>query len=140
MNKLKIGTQTDATHSNNYCKIYFNPWQHSKIALEKKKGRNSRCTVFVPAVVYIPAVCHVSLSKQCTEELTAKITGWRIFQSIFLNNSTLVIINNTNYKKYSYFQLKNGVEILFTDIKFEKLVFFDIFIFLQHWCDRFVIT
>ena len=35
MYKFKIDTQTDASHYNDYCIIYFNSQQHSQIALEK---------------------------------------------------------------------------------------------------------
>ena len=37
--ELKICTLTDATHSNDYCKIHFNSCQHSKIALEQKVSK-----------------------------------------------------------------------------------------------------
>ena len=55
-----------------------------------------------------------------------KSQGDGIFQSILLNNSELVIINNTNKKNYCHFQLKNGVEILFIKNKSLNIVFSDI--------------
>ena len=59
----------------------------------------------------------------------------RIFQLILLNNNTFAIISNANEKNCCYFQLKNGVEILFIVIKPKKL-----FASTSHFFDNFDVT
>ena len=64
--KLKIGTQTVAAHSNDYCVIHFNYWQHSKIAAEQKKHdfyMNSFSVLTCrPSVVFFTVVGDVTLT------------------------------------------------------------------------------
>ena len=69
--KLKIGTKTDAAPSNDYYIIYFKSFEHSKVAQEQKVTKFCVYSVVrltgVPAVIYIPAVGHVTvtLRHQC---------------------------------------------------------------------------
>ena len=85
--KLKIGTQTDSTHSNDYCIIHFNSYKHSKITQEQKVSKfcmysNIRLTC-VPAVVYIPllvdsdALCKQPVVLQLLVIQYCTATVWR---------------------------------------------------------------
>ena len=80
-NKLKIGTLTDATLANDYCKIHSRLCQHSNIVLEQS-NRTFTFLSCVPAVVYIPAVSHVILP--CCSALISVCLNMLICSSMLL--------------------------------------------------------
>ena len=99
--KLKICSETDATHSNNYCITHFNWCHHSKAAPEQKVSKFCvNCIIplqVLPAIVYISAVGY--------EQSLCNSSESRDQMPVFATHVRKVIGSYGNIDKYFNFRL-----------------------------------